>query len=267
MILSLLLASALATVPADRMIDAAGVTLHVHCDGERAAGMPLVVLEAGAGNGAKTWDKVFEPISKLARVCAYDRPGLGTSPRLAQPQTGSEAVDLLHAWLKAADERPPYVMVGHSYGGAIVRLFAMRWPAEVTGMVLVDSSHEDQQKRFAAVPGAPSARPSPASPRPAPPEKIDLPGISAELAKAPWHANIPLVVLTKTDRPPTGDDPAAAYEAARGRIWLELQAELATRSPQSEHIVAPDSGHYIHNDEPALVIDAVRRVIAKSKKR
>jgi pimeloyl-ACP methyl ester carboxylesterase len=157
-------------------------------------------------------------------------------------------------------------MAGHSYGGAIVRLFASRWPTEVTGLVLIDSSHEDQQRRFAAVPGAPSPRPTPVSPRPAPPEQIDLKGVSAELAKAPWRADIPLVVLTKTDRTRTDGDGAPSYESARYQVWLELQRELATRSPQSEHIVAPNSGHYIHNDEPTLVTEAIRRIVAKSTK-
>lgn len=265
--LSLALASALAAAPStDRMVDVGGVKLHIQCDGERRAGAPLVVLEAGAGNGLKTWSKVFEPIAQFARVCAYDRPGLGTSERTPQPRTARQAVDSLHAWLQAADERPPYVMAGHSYGGAIVRLFASRWPTEVTGLVLIDSTHEDQQRRFAAVPGAPSPRPTPVSPPPAPPEQVDLKGTSAELAQAPWRADIPLVVLTKTDRTRTDGDGAPSYEGARSQVWLELQRELATRSPRSEHIVAPNSGHYIHNDEPTLVIEAIRRVVAKSMK-
>jgi pimeloyl-ACP methyl ester carboxylesterase len=129
--------------------------------------------------------------------------------------------------------------------------------------VLDDASHEDQQRRFAAVPGAPSPRPSPASPPPPAPEKVDLAGISAELAKAPWRADIPLVVLTKTDT--TGSEPS--YEGARAKIWLELHKELATRSRDSEHIVATNAGHYIHRDEPALVIDAIRRVVVKATKR
>jgi len=264
MIVSLFLASALATVaPSERMLVAGGVKLHVKCSGERMAGAPLVLLEAGAGNGLKTWDKVFDPISEFARVCAYDRPGLGSSEKPPRPQTGSEVTDALHELLQAAGERPPYVMVGHSWGGAIVRLFATRWPAEVTGMVLIDASHEDQLRRFAAVPGAPSPRPSPASPPPPSPEKVDLPGMSVELAKAPWRADIPLVVLTKTDT--TGSEPS--YEGARAKVWLELQAELATRSRDSEHIVATNAGHYIQRDEPALVIEAVRRVVAKATKR
>ena len=241
----------------DRLVDAGGVKLHIRCDGERAAGAPLVVLEAGAGNSAKTWNDVFAPIAQFARVCAYDRVGMGTSEKAPKVPTFTSSVEMLHALLRAADERPPYVMAGHSYGGAMARFFATRYPGEVAGLVLVDSSHEDQVNRFAALqraiaPAAPARAAGP------PGETIDLQGMAEEMGRAPWRANIPLVVLTHTAPPvnPNSD--------AREDIWIELQRELATRSPQSEHIVAPKSGHYIQNDEPPLVIEAIRRVIANA---
>ena len=248
--------------PSDRLVDAAGVTLHIRCDGERAAGAPTVVLEAGAGNNANTWRDVFAPIAQFARVCAYDRQGLGTSERTAAPQSGVEAVATLHALLQTAGERPPFVMAGHSYGGMLVRLYASRYPSEVAGLVLVDSSHEEQSKRFAALPAPPPG----VVPQPVIPERIDFAGTSAELAKAPWRANIPLVVLSRGlwfKTPPATPDPQAD---ARLAIWQELHRELATRSPQAQLVVAAHSGHYIHNDEPSLVIGAVRQVVAKATK-
>jgi len=130
--------------------------------------------------------------------------------------------------------------------------------------VLVDSSHEDQLKRFAVLP-APPPPPAGAVPQPVSPERIDLAATSAELAKAPWRADIPLVVLSRGlwfKTPPASPDPQAD---ARLTIWQELHRELATRSPQAELRVAAHSGHYIQNDEPPLVIEAVRRVVARSK--
>jgi pimeloyl-ACP methyl ester carboxylesterase len=130
--------------------------------------------------------------------------------------------------------------------------------------VLVDSSHEEQLTRFATIPAPPP--PPAAPPQPVSAERIDLAGTSAELAKAPWRANIPLVVLSRGlwfKTPPASPDPQAQ---ARLAIWQALHRELATRSPQAELIIAPKSGHYIQNDEPALVIDAVRRVVAKAAK-
>ena len=248
------------TPASDRLLDAAGVKIHIQCQGDRKAGAPLVLLEAGAGNSARTWRDVFAPIAQFARVCAYDRPGLGTSEQTPQPRLPLDIIATLHALLGKAGERAPYVMVGHSWGGEIVRLYAMQYPAEIVGLVLIDSSHEEQVKRFAAI--APAAPPGnggrlgvtpPSAP---PPEQADLVTMGAELSKKPWHANIPLVVLTRT--PPA--DPQAD---PRGQVWQELQRELATRSPQGEQIVAQKSGHYVQNDEPALVIDAVRRVLRK----
>jgi pimeloyl-ACP methyl ester carboxylesterase len=252
---------AFALASSDRLVNAGGVTLHIQCDGERAPGAPLVVLEAGAGNGADTWRDVMAPMARFARVCAYDRPGLGTSESTPQPRRPLDIITTLHALLDAAGERPPYVMAGHSWGGEIVRLYATHYPSEIVGLVLIDSSHEEQVQRFAAVaPAVPSvAPPSTAASTPPPPrERADLETMGVELSKHPWRASIPLVVLTRT--PPA--DPKAD---PRMQIWQELQRELATRSPQAEHIVAQKSGHYIQNDEPALVIDAVRRVVAKAK--
>jgi pimeloyl-ACP methyl ester carboxylesterase len=141
-------------------------------------------------------------------------------------------------------------MVGHSYGGMIIRLYAMRYPADVTGMVLIDSSHEDMIARFEAADPSLAARLR----APSRGEASDLIAFSAALNEHRWRTDIPLVVLTrgKVAKP---DDP-------NERIWLELQNELASRSPHSTHTIAAGSGHYIHREQPALVIDAVKRVIA-----
>ena len=129
-------------------------------------------------------------------------------------------------------------------------------------MVLVDSSHEEQTKRFAAVTPPPPAPPA-ATSAPTGGEQPDFEGMSVELSKAPWHASIPLVVLTRGRAAPvTAADPGAA---ARDAIWNDLQNDLATRSPKAEHIIARQSGHYIQNDEPQLVIDAVKRVVSGSR--
>jgi len=249
--------------PADRLLDAGGVKLHIHCAGARSNGQPLVVLEAGAGNSSATWNDVVAPIASFARVCAYDRANLGSSGRTTKPLTGAAHTEMLHALLAAAREAPPYVLAGHSYGGMIVRLFASRYPRDVSGLVLVDSSHEDQIERFAVLtpPPAPPAPPSQAAPAGQSRETIDLPATSAELKADPWHGDIPVIVLSRglwLKTPPAVPDPLAA---ARLGIWQDLHRELATRSPRGEVIVATRSGHYIQNDEPPLVIDAVHRVI------
>jgi pimeloyl-ACP methyl ester carboxylesterase len=241
----------------DRTVDVDGAALRIRCGGGRAAGAPLVILEAGAGNGAATWSKVQPDIAAFARVCADDRPSLVREGTPRPPVLRPEAVvATLEHLLAAAGERAPYVLVGHSYGGMIVRLFAARFPDRVSGMILVDSSHEDQQRRFAELDPARTG-PPPATKY----EAFDMEATSRALARDRWRASIPLVVLTRSFVAGAPNASRADYDA-----WLDMQRELATRSPRGEHIVAAHSGHYIQNDEPALVVDAVRRVVTAAKR-
>jgi pimeloyl-ACP methyl ester carboxylesterase len=271
-IAALAIAAALAAAdptPVDRTIDIGGVTLHIVCGGDRQAGTPLVVLEAGGNNSAATWRDVFTPVARFARVCAYDRQNLGSSQHADRPLTGAGHAAALHALLTAAHEPPPYVIAGHSYGGMIARLFAMKFPREIAGIVLVDSSHEDQIARFSVLadPPAPTPLPTAAAPSFSLLEQVDLPATAGELSATPWHADIPLVVLSRglwLKAAPPVPDPLAG---ARLGIWQDLHRELATRSPQGEVIVATSSGHYIQNDEPQLVIDAIRRVVTRAMRR
>lgn len=241
----------------DRIVDTHSARLHIRCGGDRKPGAPLVILEAGAANSADTWRDVQAPIADYARVCAYDRPGLGTSDKPAEKLSSSARVRMLHALFEKAGERPPYVFAGHSYGGMLARLYATTYPSEVAGMVLIDSSHEDQTRRFATI--TPSATPAATAAAAAIlPEDIDLARTSAALAAAPWHASIPLVVLT---RGRAGAD-TAPTTLERYAVWLDLHRELATRTPLAEHMVVDNSGHYIHNDQPSVVIDKIRQVVA-----
>src|SRR5262245_43331877 len=150
------------------------------CLGTRLAGVPVVVLEAGAGQGVEAWGKVQPAIAEFARVCAYDRPGLRRHWANDEPPpaaTPDAVVATLDDALTSAGERSPYVLVGHSYGGMIVLLYATRYPERVKGVVLIDSTHEDQMRRLG----------DPPPPVPAPgtvvsvPEVYDLVAVSEAL--------------------------------------------------------------------------------------
>jgi pimeloyl-ACP methyl ester carboxylesterase len=141
-----------AGVKAVRLPD--GRHLNLFCEG---AGGPVVVLEGGLGAGAWAWRKVQGAIARDTQVCSYDRAGyFGSSPAKDGRDAGAEADDLA-ALLKAARLAAPYILVGHSYGGMIVRLFAFRHPGDVAGLVLLDPSAEFQKQRAEAV--APEAVP------------------------------------------------------------------------------------------------------------
>nr|WP_263429192.1 alpha/beta hydrolase [Nannocystis pusilla] len=118
--------------------------MHIHCTG---AGAPTVVLEAGAFGFAQVWARVQPLLAERVRVCSYDRAGLGWSEDAAS-HDGIAAVTRLRALLAAAGEPGPYVLVGHSLGGALIRIFASRYPDAVVGLGFVDPSHPDQLERF-----------------------------------------------------------------------------------------------------------------------
>jgi pimeloyl-ACP methyl ester carboxylesterase len=121
--------------------DVGGHRLHLHCTG---TGSPTVVLESGLGEMSSSWARIAPAVAATTRVCAYDRVGQGWSDDAARPQDGLAIARDLHALLAVAGERAPFVLAGHSTGGAYAMTYAAQYPAQVAGMVLLDSSTPDQ---------------------------------------------------------------------------------------------------------------------------
>ena len=121
----------------------AGRRLNIYCVGK---GSPTVLFDAGLGDGTKAWALVQPAVGARTRACSYDRAGLGFSDPGSRPGTSANIVDDLHRLFDAAGIKPPYVLVGHSFGGMNVKLYAQKYRADVAGMVLVDPSHEDQAR-------------------------------------------------------------------------------------------------------------------------
>ena len=129
--------------PQGQLVDIGGFRLHLNCIGR---GTPTVVMDAGGCAPSITWGLVPAEIAKFTRVCTYARAGLGWSdpnPRISR--TSQQSVDELHLLLTKAGINPPYLLVGHSLGGVTMRLYASQYPEDVVGLVLVDSSHENQR--------------------------------------------------------------------------------------------------------------------------
>lgn len=123
-----------------RSVDIGGYKLNINCAGQ---GSPTVILEAGLAVPAPSWRTTQAGIAKFTRVCWYDRAGYGWSDPGPMPRTTSQIVTELHRLLQNSGERPPYILVGHSTGGPIVRIYAFRYAGQVAGLVLVDPGHED----------------------------------------------------------------------------------------------------------------------------
>lgn len=129
------------------MVSVDGGEMHIRCDG---TGSPTVVLEAGATGFSGTWAWVQANVARETRVCSYDRRGMGWSSETEEPRDGETIARELKELLDRAGEKGPYVMVGHSLGGVLIRVFQKKYPDSVSGMVFVDSSHPDQLERFPA---------------------------------------------------------------------------------------------------------------------
>lgn len=129
--------------PIGQMIDIGGYRLHMHVEGE---GMPTVVFDSGAGGIGLHWEIVRPAIAKVARVVVYDRAGLGWSDPSPKPRRADVMAEELHILLTNANIEGPFILVGHSLGGVVVRHFAAKYTNEVAGLVMVDSAHEQQMK-------------------------------------------------------------------------------------------------------------------------
>ena len=263
-----------------------GRNMYMTC---RGTGSPTVVLVSGLGDAADVWNvtadpknerPVFDEIAKLTRVCAYDRPGtirvtdddkLSPSTPVEQPTSAKPAAADLDALLGASGEPGPYVLVGHSFGGDIIRLYAGAHPAEVGGLVLVDALSEDLPNGLSPKQEAVFEElntPPPGSRR----EELDLPATFRQLRGSPPAPTVPTVVLT-ADRSPlplTKEElakeqlPAGVDEEFANDLWasqLAAQDELAEKFPGAEHITNTNSTHYIQSYNPQLVSDSIRQVV------
>lgn len=277
-----------------RLVDAGGYRLKLNCTG---VGTPTVILEAGFGDLSVEWRTVQPEIAKFGRVCSYDRAGYGGSDPGPMPRTSALIATELHALLKNAGEQPPYVLVGHSFGGYNVRVFNGLYPNEVAGIVLADATQEDQYELLPKAWNAISAAQLRHCERQlryafflvdlgigrlvlkaqgadhgsylilqtkylrARASELEQIQTSAEQARRADHiSDKPLVVLTATEN--TDDMGLSAQDFADfQRIWIDvLQMRLAHLSTRGRRIMVERSGHDIPTDRPDAIVAAVREV-------
>jgi len=262
--------------PIYEKVDVGGYALQIQCIGD---GTPTVIIEAAfeaAPVRSNTWLAVTSEIRKSARICVYDRAGLGLSDTApSQTRTSKDIAQDLHTLLVNARIQKPYILVGHSLGGFHIRLFASLYPDEVAGMVLVDSSHPDQWSDVSAVLPTESLDepPSIKELRTIPDinnlEKLDILASAAQVRATGSLGNLPLVVLSHSPTSTWSANLNLSPDVAEKveKVWQKLQDELAGLSSSSTHIVATKAGHFIQLDEPRLVIDAILKVIEEAKKR
>lgn len=250
-----------ATGSAER-IDIGGRKLQMFTQGH---GSPTVVIEAGGGDPpveSGSWRAVIDALSKSNRVCTYDRAGLGKSdPAPMLPRTSQEVAHDLDALLTKAGVPGPYLLVGHSYGGLHVRMYAGQFPDKVLGMVLVDSSHPDQDEKWlAALP--PPTPDEPQSLRrgraflagridtPTKLEQIDPKATAAQVRAARGLGDKPLVILSHSSK--FRLDPGLPEEVSLKleEVCRQLQADLKRISSNSTQRQSANGGTFPSHRRP-----------------
>lgn len=268
-----------------RMVDVGGYRLFLQCSGQ---GSPTAILESGGGADSAAWLEVMRGIDTTTRVCAYDRANLGRSDSTTSPRTYREMTRDLQALLENADIEGPYILVGWSMGGLLVRVFQAEHPDDVVGIVLVDSAHPDMGLRLlAGLPPASADEPeeirflrqwitwaSGEGESPFPSPEVDPRASMEELRALGALGDLPLVVISANPdavglghpfsigRPPL----PAETDANLREIWRDLQGELAGLSSSTTRLTA-QGGHMIPVEQPELVVEAVMALVNEARAR
>ncbi|MGQ4667031.1 alpha/beta fold hydrolase [Metabacillus halosaccharovorans] len=214
---------------------------------------PTIVMDAGYGDYSKAWDSVISELSLLTDVLIYDRAGLGKSESSSRPRTSREMIIELKELVKGTKIELPFILVGHSFGEVNARLYANEYPNDVCGLILVDSTTEDYREKFLPTMEDEFQR--------AYNKQFVHEGNYDEfmeslkqLKESRRKLNVPLIVLSAGKK--------AHYSKESQELWNEMQSELLEISTKGEFVIAENSAHYIQNDEPEVVVNAVKRLLS-----
>jgi pimeloyl-ACP methyl ester carboxylesterase len=261
------------------MVSVGAYRLAYSCMG---SGSPVVVLEAALGTPRTIWDNIMPAIAGFTRVICYDRGSLGESERAGRRRTLPDVVGDLKDMLDALGVPGPYLLVGSSFGGYIIRYFAHLYPDQVAGLVMIDSSHPDDGRRTLDLlpPPSPDENEFIQSMRTGlsqvdyvdDPENdlegIDYPVCDEQAREASSLGDLPLVVIAagnhkKDEGDPVNDPALVPMELAQAfeRVHLELQEDLSRLSTRGWVVVARESGHFVHRYEPELVVGIIKELV------
>jgi pimeloyl-ACP methyl ester carboxylesterase len=253
------------------MIDVGGRKLDCCVYGK---GSPTIVLVSGFGAPQAYWNWVVPDLAAQTTVVTYDRAGIGKSEIGDLPTHGEQSAKDLHVLLEKLNVPQPYILVGHSYGGRVVRLFASMYPDVMGGLILEDAQHEDvpdEQKKILkgkdleAFEQMVARFSTPENPK----TEADYRNITMEqVRKSKPLPPIPFIVLTAGDRskaiPPMFSDEAKEQIA---RLELEMQQKLVTLIPGGRQIIVEGVGHNIHAEKPEALIAPVVEMINEMREK
>ncbi|MBN3858648.1 alpha/beta hydrolase [Paraburkholderia sp. Ac-20340] len=234
-------------------------------------GSPSVVLETGLGLESAAWQDVQAAIEPHFRVFRYDRAGRGASDPARGPRDANAMIEDLAQLLQSARLPTPWLLVGHSFGGLLMRLFAHRFRAQTCGLVLVEAMHEGQFERFgpAFVEPTPDDSSALQSMRAlwregwrdahTTPENIDFPASFRAVSAIDTLGDLPMAVIVAASFEHSPFFAAEQREALQ-RAWERMQEGFLALSSRAELIRAPQSEHFVQRDAPQVIVDAIGRV-------
>ncbi len=233
---------------AGKLVNVEGRRVHLQCLG---AGSPTVILDSGLMMPLESWGAIPEAVAAFTRVCSYERPGVGFSdpaPKV-RPKTSSDAVAEMAALFQSAGLKGPFLLVGHSFGGLNVRLFAHRNPEKVAGLVLVEPVVERQFEKYAAGMTPLESQKYWKIEQGWNLESMDVVGSGREVEAERELPPVPILVLSSTYN---------EQQPARTVEHRELQASLVRSLPNARQTIVEGSGHFVQRDRPDAVITAIR---------
>ncbi len=265
------------------MIELGSYRQYLDCRGH---GTPTIVFDSGLGDASDVWGAIQMQASMFTRACMFDRLGLGWSDDPQQPRNAAQMARELRLLLAAAGEKAPFLLVAHSMAGYNARLFVSQNPKDVTGVLLLDVAHPDQNQRESQASNddrhdfirrqiwwarlAPfgitrimghckwSPQDCARSYRTTVDEFGPFNEISPEQVRRAGNlGNIPLVVIAHDPELQIRDDPGAVTRRDAA-AELEMQKELGQLSSRSCFLIAKGSRHYVQDDRPDLVVGSLK---------
>jgi len=241
----------------DKLVNVGDHRLFVRCTGQPSE--TTVILENGLGARLEIWKAIQSSVEGFSRVCSYDRAGEGHSDK-PRRQSPDAVVDDLHRLLEIEKISGPYVLVGASLGGIYVRHFALRYPDLIAGIVLADSSHEEQHSHYVAISPALAERYATQDGRF---DRNDFLRAAGQLEPGKhleWHLDVPLIVLEhkRLVGPPRTEEDQIAVD------WHRLQMDLASRSKYGK-LIETKAGHLIAVEQPEIIVESIRDVIRQAR--
>jgi len=264
----------------DTMVNIGTHSLHIRCTGQ---GSPVVVIDTGVGDTSERWQPIQAQVAQVTRVCTYDRAGYGSSEPGPLPRHSQQAAGELKQLLENAGLRGPYVLVGHSLGGLNVQVFANRYPDLVAGLILLNPAplpfitgqaypelYRMLEQQAAGLQQTAQAARQSTDPE-AQAQADYLEAVASEhaalitesaslVAAIASFGDIPLVVVGSGQPNPAFGADAEAFQ----QFWIEQNRELATMSTDGTFVLAQQSSHYLHEDAPDVVLDAIRQMVEQS---